>query len=78
MTNIMISGFYGNDCDTCYVAPSGRIWLVASADEISTVQELTEMPDGATDMDEMVTPQEAINWVRQVETESGETILESV
>ena len=77
MADLIATGFYGNDFDTCYVTPSGRIWVVASVDELPNVFELFAMLDGATSLDGMVTPEEAINWVKQVEAASGETILES-
>lgn len=69
-------GFYGTDTDTCYVTPAGRVWLVACEDELPTVREIDSLPDGATSLDGMVTPEEAIDWCRQIQTASGEVLIE--
>lgn len=78
MTTTTKAGFYGTDTDTCYVTPAGRVWLVASEDELPTVREIDSLPEGATSLDGMITPEEAIEWCKQIEAESGEVLVEEV
>jgi hypothetical protein len=74
MTNT--TGFYATDTDVFYVTPSGRIFLVASDDSGSSVEEMDEMPQGATPADSLLTPQECISHCRRVEVASGEKLIE--
>lgn len=68
-------GFYGNDSDTVYVTPGGKVWLVASDDDLPSVRELPGMIEGATPVGEMLTPDEAVGYLRQIEAESGEVLI---
>jgi hypothetical protein len=75
MTTTRTAGFYGNDSDVVYVTPSGRVWLVASEDDLPAVRELAEMPEGLTGLAGLMTPEECIDYCRQVEEAGGEHLL---
>lgn len=69
-------GFYGTDTDTYYVAPSGRIWIVASEDELPDVAERVALPADAAPADDLLTPDERLSYCRQIEAASGEKLIE--
>lgn len=68
-------GFYDNMNDTVYVTPLGKVWLVASDDDLPKVREVGEMIEDATPCGELLTPDEAVAYLRQVEAEGGETLI---
>lgn len=68
------SGFYGTDHSTFYVTPAGRIY--ASSVDFDGIREVRGLDEGATPIDGLMTPDEAIEFIKAVEAESGESILE--
>jgi hypothetical protein len=68
-------GFYANDTETYYVTPSGRIWIVTSEDDLPDVAERVSMPDDATLVDELLTPDECVGYCRQIEAVSSEKLI---
>lgn len=72
------TGFYGTDEEVYYLAPSGRTWIVASADDLGPgeVTEIASVPEGATEVGDLLTPEESIAYCRAVERESGEKLIE--
>lgn len=72
------TGFYGTDSETIYVTPAGRIWIVASADDIGpdpVELQSSDMPVTALASDHLMTPDEAMDAIGRIEATSGETIL---
>lgn len=69
------AGFYGNTTEVFYFTPSGRVWLVASEDELPEPREVSRIPADIEKIDQMVTPEEAINYCQQIQELSGEILL---
>lgn len=69
------AGFYGNDNEVFYFTPTGRVWLVASADDLPEVREVFEVPSDFVSLDQLITPEEAIEYCRQIQEASGEILL---
>ena len=69
------TGFYATDAEAFYMAPSGRSWAVSSPD-FDGIRECP-IPEEATSADDLLTPEECLDYCRQVEAESGERLIES-
>jgi hypothetical protein len=73
---IKTAGFYGTDSENYYLTPAGKTWAFGSGD-FDGVREIAEMPENATSTDGLTTPDEAIDILRQIEVEGGETLVET-
>lgn len=78
------AGFYGAGAEIYYVAPSGRVWIVASEDDLGTggapLEILpTDLPaaEAIQPLDDLLTPEEAIDHCRRIEAVSGEELIEA-
>jgi hypothetical protein len=69
------AGFYGTDAESYYLTPSGRAYAFASGD-FDGVREINAVPANATPLDGLMTPEECIEVCREIEAESGETLIE--
>ena len=74
--NHLTAGFYSTAVDTFYVTPAGRVWLVASEDDLPAVREMTtDDLAGAEPTSDLVDVTEAIHYCRQIQDASGEVLL---
>lgn len=73
------SGFYGTNVETYYVTPTGRAWIVQSDDDLGTLDPVEiaadRLPSDARPVDDLVTPEEAIDHCRRIEAVSGEVLV---
>jgi hypothetical protein len=74
---IRTTGFYATTDEVFYVAPSGRAWVVSSPDR-DGIKEIDPagLPALAVEAGDLLTPDEALDYCRQVQDESGETLIE--
>lgn len=77
IANLKTKCFYGNDNTVIFVAASGRIWIVSSPD-FDGVREISreEFPADCVECNDLMVPDEAIDYMMQVEDESGEIIVD--
>ncbi len=76
LTKHLKPGFYANSADTFYVTPTGRMWLVASDDDLPAVREVDEIETvDLSEVGSLLTPAECIGYCRQIEAASGEALL---
>lgn len=77
-TRTKATGFYGTDSETYYVTPAGRVWIVASEDYLGTQDpvEIDGLPDTATPVDGLMTPDEKAENLGRIEKVSGESLIE--
>lgn len=80
MTNaIPKPGFYGNDSQTVYVTPSGRAWCVQSDDLIDLPREWPGGPgaiEGLRPCGDLIDVFEQLAYLRKIQAESGEVLIE--
>jgi hypothetical protein len=71
------TGFYATTDEVFYVAPSGRAWIVSSPD-LDGIKEIDPagLPASAVAACDLLTPDEALDYCRQIQEESGETLIE--
>lgn len=71
------AGFWGSAStgETFYNTPAGRVWLVGSEDELPEPREVFAVPGDIKRIDELVGPEEAIEWCQQIQDISGEILL---
>jgi hypothetical protein len=64
-------GFYGDDSVLCYIAPSGRVWLLCDEDGPSGVREVGGLPCSMEFYEGFEDSDEGRAYLRQVEAASG-------
>lgn len=71
------SGFYGTDSEVFFVTEMGRIWIVSSPD-FDGIKEIgkADFPSSAVNINDAMDAEEAIDYMMQVEDESGEAIVD--
>ena len=77
------AGFYATDDETYYVTPMGRVWIVASADDLGTGDDPKEIlpadlpaADTLRSVEDLLTPDECIGHCERIEAVSGERLIE--
>jgi hypothetical protein len=75
MTTTSETGFYATDNETFYRTPAGRAWIVSSPD-FDGIREIGQIPSEAISANQFLTPEESIDYCRQIEAESGESLIE--
>jgi hypothetical protein len=67
------AGFYGDCGCLVYVAPSGRVWQLATEDDLPEPRELRGLPRRLESWPDLVDTEEAAEYLRRVErAERGE------
>jgi hypothetical protein len=64
-------GFYGDDTRLCYIAPTGRVWLLCDEDGPDGVREVGGLPYSLEFYEDFESSDEGKNYLRQVEASSG-------
>jgi hypothetical protein len=77
MMTIKTETFYANQNDVIFVTESRRVWIVSSPD-FDGIREIKEsdIPADCVNASDLLTADEAIDYMMQVEDESGEIIVD--
>ena len=77
IANLKTECFYGNDNTVVFVSPLGRIWIVSSPN-FDGIREIgkADFPVDCVECNDLMIPDEAIDYMMQVEDESGEMIVD--